>query len=431
MIKSNEVIMTCFAGRQHTTSVLFKYASDLIQKGHIKEFHVWNYAKDPKDDVWLKQSIPVHCEPVSIIQKHVYGYVYHKTSLTIRTGDMVCFRVQAKTNAQLLLQNRVDGKSYEITFGGFNNSKSTLCYGVQGVLKSECRGAVLDPDDFIMVKISVNRLTNELSITLPDNNIMSYTLPSTLSLFEVYVGSWDGEHALWEYLDPFDFGVNQPQSPSSKVKLMNVSNKNLWQEYYKHYNSSRYPNHVIIKCDDDVVFIDNASFEHFIKNRIEDDEHLLMFPSIINNEISLYYQVLHGIIPENIIIPVTYTPSGTGLLWGDGTRAQTLHEYFIEHQKDVIERSRKNQTLQNIKYNDRVSINFFAIKSRDLYVFQIIGNEDESELTQIIPGLIGRSHCFYMGMIVSHLSFAEQRRTGLDVERITMKYHELSDQMLT
>jgi len=429
-ISTTVVIMTCFAGRRNVIPILFRYAVDLLKRNLVQKFHVWNYAQDPEDEEWLKQSISTHRQPSAVLQMNTKNYEYQKVTLTLRTGDTIHFRVKARTNAQLLLHNRIDHKIYEITVGGFENTKSTICYGIQGILKTELKGSVLNAQEYVDVVLSVDKAKQELVVLMTGDKCMRYRLPSQLSLFEIYLSSWDSEEADWEYYDPFEFEVTGYQH-EDKIALMNVSNKKVWQEYYKHYNSARYPNHIIIKCDDDVVFIDNDMFKSFIEARLKDNNHVLMFPSIINNEICSFIQAAHDLIPPYVLSPVVYTPNGTGVLWGSGKKAQRLHEYFLENHLDFIEKSKKIEPqIQDINFADRISINFFAIKSNDLYVFQIIGNEDESELTQCLPSIIGRGHCLYMGFLVSHLAFANQRKTGLDEYKIVNEYYQLSDQIM-
>ena len=64
----------------------------------------------------------------------------------------------------------------------------------------------------------------------------------------------------------------------------------------------KFPNHVIIKCDDDILFIDIDSFESYINHRINDKDTLLLFPSIINNDVCSIFQKDDGLMPYKYTI---------------------------------------------------------------------------------------------------------------------------------
>lgn len=208
------------------------------------------------------------------------------------------------------------------------------------------------------------------------------------------------------------------------VKILNTNNKNNYNEYYEHYTHDKYPNSIIIKCDDDIVFIDVNSFESFIQKRLHDDTHVLMFANIVNNEMCAYIQYLDGIIPRDQFGEFEYGHANTKLL--DGKFASDLHHYFIDNYEEWI--SMCIDDVYEIPDNYTISINFFSIKSKDLKFFQQICNHDlviatdEAKLLEVTKSM----NCIYKGFTVCHLGFGKQRDTGLDEEKLQKKYNTLA-----
>jgi hypothetical protein len=224
-----------------------------------------------------------------------------------------------------------------------------------------------------------------------------------------------------------DTNVSTLQFPF--VKLFNVRDKKHWTEYYRHYSSQEYPDHVIIKCDDDVVYIDVDGFPGFIERRLE-SPHLLIFPSIINNGVAAHYQQNAQVLPiEEGPLPRLPLPPECGDLWDSGSMCQALHEYFLLNEEKFVAMSsslKEENAWSQLPRGHRVSINFFAILSRDLdAVYQTIGTDDEMELSVNMPLALGMDTLMDMRFVVSHLSFFRQRDTGLDLEKTLNGYRGL------
>lgn len=204
-----------------------------------------------------------------------------------------------------------------------------------------------------------------------------------------------------------------------------VSLVSTWEDYYKHYTQELYPNHVIIKCDDDIVFFDIDAFDGFIKRRIENTDNLCAFASIVNNGVAAYAQQKAGLIPKKLgDFPYD---SVCGKLWENGYLATSLQEYFINNRKEWLSKAHNlsGQMYQH-PIGDRISINFFAILSKDLHVFQEIGPDDECELSIAMALKYNRAHYIDLAFTVAHMSFYRQRETGLDEEYLQKRYTEIA-----
>jgi len=212
--------------------------------------------------------------------------------------------------------------------------------------------------------------------------------------------------------------------PRPNIQLMEVHNKNSWREYYQHYTKERYPNHIIIKCDDDIVYLDVERFEAFLEHRRALPNHLLLFPSIVNNGVCAFYQQLSGLLPTDQIGVLPFETT-YGRLWSDGALAQQVHEYFIGHEAEWRAKTAA-LTVREVPFANRISINFFAILSKDLPIFQRVIDDDEAELSIQMPLAFGRPHAIDQSFLVSHLSFYSQRSTGLDEVALIKAYHRLA-----
>ena len=50
------VTLTCFAGRRRYLEVLLVYVNELLDKGLVDEFHLWDYTRDPEDAKWIQEN---------------------------------------------------------------------------------------------------------------------------------------------------------------------------------------------------------------------------------------------------------------------------------------------------------------------------------------------------------------------------------------
>jgi hypothetical protein len=237
--------------------------------------------------------------------------------------------------------------------------------------------------------------------------------------YNIYLSSFHGLTSDWIVKSK-----NKQVDPN--IKLMHVNNKRSWSEYYQYYTKEKFIDCMILKCDDDICMIDLSQFKNFVDNARENkDKYLLAFPHIVNNEMVAYYAQSFGLIPVDEVGEFFYEPKGSGRLWRDGIKTERLHNYFLNNTQDYIAKSKQLDNVLPIPQNDRISINMFAIHSDNLDVLNMVKNDDEYELTQLIPGKMKKTHYIDMTFVVSHLSFFKQRDTGFNDAIIIKKYDDL------
>lgn len=419
------VIYTTFAGRRSNLQVQFKYLDRLLADNEVTEVHLWDYTREILDSIWLKSVFGSSNPWIYCAAKHDYRLVPFKDAFGSTLMQSFRFNVRGKHDAHILLF-RDRNIFCEIILGGWNNSKSVM--RTHAGIVSTYDAVVLDQTTWVSCKLDL--VGGALTVSLSGKAILNTYLNFTPS--HVFIAGFHQcpiEYDLSDtsqYLQPI--GSIQLLD-SNKYKLKETPNKWTWIDFYSHYTPANYPNHVIIKADDDIVFIDTPGFHKFIKNRINNPDWLLSFPSIINNGVCAYYQQKLGLIPQQVGVFPYDTFQGD--LWASSELCTRLHTFFIENCKTFVQANNKQQVMFH-PIGDRISINFFAILSKDLHVFQDIIKyttadlDDEQHLSITIAKQMFRRHVIDPSLVVSHLSFYKQVETGLQEAPILAKYAEIA-----
>lgn len=205
--------------------------------------------------------------------------------------------------------------------------------------------------------------------------------------------------------------------------FMDTCEKN-WINYYQHYTDKQYENDVILKCDDDIVFIDLLKLPKFI-NFVKNNDYDLVFANTINNGVSAYFQQNKYYLIPSELMELEYPHDGLcGSLWESGEKAEKLHNYFLDNYNRFL----------NHEYNDeiipitiRFSINFFGYKGKNWYKIKDAGydnlNDDERILTVDYVEKYQFKNVLYADFYVSHLSFYRQIETGINIDNLIEKYN--------
>lgn len=245
---------------------------------------------------------------------------------------------------------------------------------------------------------------------------------------------------VWDYsrdLRDYKYLLSECSAEARGVRLMSVTHKDSWSEYYNHYATTygARDDVVVVKCDDDVVYIDVDAFPGFLAFRTAHPEHLFVFGTIVNNGLVAHLQQntyptggryrLASAGSEACPHEFELSVGGFERLVNDGCKAAWLHEWFLS--REGARRAEGTTTPDAaagagahivLPMEQRISINFFAVMSRDLHLFAPPGGiqDDERYLTQVLPSRVQRHNCVFTDFAVSHFAFGPQRLTGLDGE---------------
>jgi hypothetical protein len=425
MVK-RRVVLTTFAGRQRYMSVLLRYVRHLIAKGLVHEFHAWNFSRNPLDEQWLRAEFKNGIDS-RLVSTTGYRYMCVKDH-KLREGDGVNLQFMTTSDAHIMLHDVHSGRSVcEIVLGGWNNSGSAIRLCKQGTNVSSAPAAI-KLNQWNDIRLEHDQVANSLRLYLNGALVEPLTVRLPSQALDVCVSAWTGTKCSWKI--PLELN-------DKKERLFEVSDKASWREYYSYYSSPKFAgnkDYIIVKCDDDITFIDDSGFARLIAT-LENDEmmsdiYLMVFPNIINNGICAYHQQRQGLLPLEKFGTLPYDKF-EGRLWNDGKLCHKIHEYFCQNLDDFVDQCASLDTIK-VPVGDMLSINCFGIRSEDLQdVFGACGWDDELDLTVTIPKKLGKANLICQHDVVSHLAFYRQRETGLDDRRLLKLYEDIADKHMS
>jgi hypothetical protein len=385
-------IITVFSGRKASLEILCKYLRKAISRGHIDEVHFWNYTRNPADDAFLKSiaSPKLLCGKRDNFEQVNIEIVENGFEFEVVNEARAKIRVCDQSNKIEISLKR--GNLF-VTYNQF-----PLLSTIEEASSLEKTGGkyqvVIKAGRFVIYK----------------NSVVIYETPlADFVIGEVYfknsTSNTDSESEpglLLEYkpeVDPFF--------------LMQPSEKASWKDYYQHYLDPSYTNSTIIKCDDDIVFIDLARLPLFISKIRCDSPHFdVLYANIINNGVAAYYQQKYLYVIPKELGDFEYPVGGFGgSLWESGEKASVLHRHFVKNRDLYTGRDYCDNEF--IEIESRFSINFFGIRGENWYkiadAYEGSDNgTDEYNISVAFRENRGLKTVMYSPFYVSHLSFYSQ-----------------------
>lgn len=204
------------------------------------------------------------------------------------------------------------------------------------------------------------------------------------------------------------------------------NNKYDWSPFYKTISDKNfYENSIIIKCDDDILFIDINGLKNAIKERIKDKKSFLIHSNCINNNICSYYQKDKF---NSIINQLDIYPKG-GIL--GPIFENPIYAYIMQHQfiNDCINKIENifNYYLKDIYINTRISINFILLNGEDCKYFRNTIYDDEYELSSFYPEKLCRPNKIIGNFITCHYSYSMQEKILSRKNELKLLYQKLYD----
>jgi hypothetical protein len=223
--------------------------------------------------------------------------------------------------------------------------------------------------------------------------------------------------------------------PARRILVMEPRHKNNWSNYYDHYTPEEYPDHVIIKCDDDILYMDLEAFDAFVRRRRSASSPLLASASVLNNAAAARSQLEAGFFAAPGTRADIAAADLPDRIWQSGVLAQGVHEHFDAHREWWLARARALPDDANaapLTAGVRFSINFIAFLSSDLPHIRrayALSHDDEQALTVVLSGLLRRDSYVDLGFTVAHGAFYTQRGGpgGMDEAKVLDIYRRLAD----
>ncbi len=373
-------IISVFSGRKNNIEVQRLYLQKALDLKIIDEVHYWNFTHNVDDDKYMRS--------ISNLRRTATEYVLIKPNLIDNSFELYMDIKTNKNNENIFIK-------IEDTI---NKENEVISFKYK---KTEEKN-----------KYQINIKDNILNVLLNGAPFITKKMKEDFIITNIYFKTDQGTTGEISY---------EPQE-NKGFYLMDLFNKKSWNEYYNYYNDKKFENDIIIKCDDDVVFIDLYKLPQFIEF-VKNNDYDLVFANIINNGVAAYYQQnKYNLIPKSLM-ELEYPPNGLcGSLWESGEKAELLHKYFIENSGDFLN---NDFSFDVININTRFSINFFGYKGNKWGKIANCGIADEYNLTVEYVKNNGFNNVLYSNMIVAHLSFYKQMETKMKTTNILEGYKEL------
>jgi hypothetical protein len=392
-------IISIFSGRKPNIEILTKYLTKALELNIIDEVHFWNNTRNSHDEDYLKTIS--NLKRTSSTREGKYILI-----TPIISNNSFELNVKASNDIHIKLTNLYI--EYEIVLGGWNNTKSVIKENNKEICNL-IKDNVADENNNNIFKFVIDN--NILNIIKNNELLISQRIKDNFIIKNIYFKTGHNSVA--------DLTYNTTQNKC--FYFMDTCEKS-WKNYYNYYNDKKFENDIIIKCDDDIVFIDLYKLPKFI-DFIKNNDYDLVFANTINNGVSAYFQQnKYNLIPKEIM-DLEYPRGGfCGSLWESGKKAEILHTYFVENYKKFLDYDYNNEI---IPINTRFSINFFGYKGKNWHKIKDCYNDDEYNLT--VDYVCNRqfNNILYSDFYVSHLSFFKQNETGINLDKLIDNYNEL------
>lgn len=235
---------------------------------------------------------------------------------------------------------------------------------------------------------------------------------------------------MWDYTRN-DSDASFLHEACSHFTILVPNSKETYADYYRYYRSWRYPDPdtVLIKCDDDIVYMDISKFQGFIDERRTNKDAIMFSPIIVNNPVCQTIQKSVGILSAIDDTPGNYTDFNCSPDY-----ARDIHTLFLEKKEQFLEDLIEKQPYRLWKIStdwgtkQRYNINFIAILGKDfdiLFDNDLVETSDEVHLGARAPKVLERSIYIDMHFVVAHMAFTTQRDNGFDEKSLLARYSEL------
>mmetsp|Transcript_42586 Transcript_42586/g.118597 ORF Transcript_42586/g.118597 Transcript_42586/m.118597 type:complete len:451 (+) Transcript_42586:48-1400(+) len=300
-------------------------------------------------------------------------------------------------------------------------------------------------------------------VVAPDECLSKFTNSSTYTVMIVFAGRKATMQVLLRYVDKmvhqcsvhevhlWDYardkldhywmkGIGKRRNGTEVQVMTHGLDGHGWADVYEFYSSEKLGferprwsprselatrgNTVLVKADDDIVYIDTSRFDSYVEYIRTHREKFIVHANIVNNAVAAYYQANHieelkKQIPELGEYP---REGGNGhlglfgpLLTGGGP---SLHKYFLRHREDFswsegdgcIAYGKEDAARHGQVGQGRFSINFFGARWAEWdNVHRLSLDPDGDEIGITTHGSAeGRDQCIFTALNVCHFGFMKQ-----------------------
>jgi hypothetical protein len=397
-------IVSIFSGRRANLDVLCLYLKKALELCIIDEVHFWNNTRCAEDDAYLKT--------ISNLKRTSSAGNGSYIEMTPEITDNA-FELSVRASNDIHIKLSDTKTEYEIVLGGWGNTMSIIRENDVDIC-TLAKPDVADRNQQSTFQVAIHN--DILSVSKNNERMMSVNVQPNFEIKHTYFKTGFGAVG----------DISYTTTQNKGFYLMDTCEKS-WRNYYNYYDDPRFTNDIIVKCDDDIVFMDIPKFSKFIDFAKNDERYDVVFANTINNGVSAYFQQnKYDLIPKELM-ELEYPDGGfCGSLWESGEKAERLHEYFIKQYAKFLDHEYNNDI---IPIDTRFSINFFAYKGKNWHKIRDSFADDEYNLTVDYVKNRGFKNVLYSDFYVSHLSFYKQVETGIHLSALVDKYTKLYSTM--
>ena len=324
-----------FAGRKKYISLLMFYIRTLLNQKKIDEIHFWQFTNNQEDIHYLESISNIHKSSSHFIEyREIFPKIYNK--------KFIIGIKSTKGGAYVLINDKYEIIFYKNTFYSIFKNKIN-----NEVIKSKC--AKLSKYKYLLYTFEINNYN--FSITEKEKTLFNFKIEDN-NFSSVKIHSEKNSENYWYY----------EEMKNQNIKLFDTEFrvKSHWYEAYKYYLTYDYE--ILLKMDDDIVYIDINRFDEYIYF-IRNSKINITIPNLINHAVSLFYNNKYGLIPSEILNK-KYANRNNSLevydYYNDGKQANIIHQYFLNNMNKFI-----NNKIEPINLNGQLpSICFFGIKKK-------------------------------------------------------------------
>ena len=401
----SKVIATMFAGRKEYIEISWNYIKNLIFHRKLDEMHFWLFTNNNEDREFLKKIGNIH-------KTSKYFNDYQEIFPQIINNE-VEISLKGEGNGFIEINNIIeivlDAENEETKQYLSSKFPNNLIIFIDNIVNNK---------EYTSIIIKLKKNGN--LIILKDKSLLKTIRTYEKTINSIKVHSGYNKEMFWDYKESKNHGI--------KLYDTRYRESFKWYEMYEFYLTYNYD--ILLKIDDDIVFLDLNKYDDFIKYIKNNPNKNFILPNIINTCVSMFYNNKNGLIPDDVLMGYKNKKHPNEIIscWSDVKVADTIHNYFFNNFEKFVNNLNEPISLDG----NSPSICFFGINRKNyIHAFKAIAidntegynthnfGNDEAYVIHL------KGNFLFPSFIVSHYAFSPQRCAGLD-KNIIIKYRELS-----
>ncbi|MCX5613988.1 hypothetical protein [Bombella saccharophila] len=390
-------ILVTFAGRKDRMGLLKKHVSSLLDAGLLDEWHVWDFTRTEQDRAYISS----HYGPVRFLRPEAG---YHSVGM-IERGAERDYSFMAASDVHVAIKTAGHDQFLEYVIGGWQNRGSMIRQLDEAAFSTYERGEGQCLHQASTPSVLCGQLKDKLRVYLTDEG----KLGVTVSGYKFPELPLRGDIGKVEIFLRGGFGSSIERLNLSEKVSRFIGDKGCQKPYWQAYQYyveryEAYKEAIFLKCDDDIIYLQEERVADFIRCIEERTDKFLISANVVNNGVCAYLQQQAGHLPQALGAFENPEQGFGGTLWQDGQKAYNLHRHFIAQGKPSFP---LGEALMDVEA--RLSINFIGWRGEMLRYMQITPqDDDEHMLSVVLPRFLGKKVAIFSDFMVSHLSFFPQ-----------------------